>query len=90
MESKHEVADLVRAYAVRVTTFTKPVKITITAYFKGKRHIDTSNIDDKTYVDALIHAKVIEDDNAYHNPVVIKEVCTDMTEDKLLIRIEEV
>lgn len=80
---------LIMGYSKRVR-FKKPVRVTIEAYFKGKRHIDTSNIDDKIIIDGLMDAKVIEDDTAYHNPEVVKRCYPKSGEDKLIIKVEKI
>lgn len=87
---RDEIAELIKAYKPRgpQQPFTRAVVVTITAFFKGKRHIDVSNIDDKLIIDGLMHAGIIEDDDAYHNRRVIKEVCLECGEDALTIEIE--
>lgn len=82
-----EVTELVSAYNHRANVFTKPVVIEIEAYYKGKRHVDTSNLDDKIIVDAIMKVGLIKDDTAYENPRVIKSVYPESGEDKLVITI---
>lgn len=86
---KHTTAALVRSYMKRCKTFVKPVQITITAYFKGIKSVDVSNIDDKIYVDAIMNAGIIIDDKVSCNPVVIKKGILNAGEDKVEIEINE-
>jgi hypothetical protein len=65
-------------------------KMTIKAYFKGKRHIDVFNIDDKIYSDILMEMGFFKDDNAYYIPVVEKYVYPESGEDKLQLLISEI
>lgn len=67
-----------------------PAQITIQAFYKGKRGVDTSNLDDKIIVDAVMNIGIIEDDTARENPRVIKEVFLEAEENKLVITIEKV
>ena len=89
-EEKHDVADLVRCYAGRVKLFEKPVVITITAFFKGAKNVDPSNIDDKVYVDAVMRAGIIVDDNTNCNPTVIKHGVLNAEENRVEIEINEI
>lgn len=82
-----EVTELVSAYNHRKNIFTKPVVVEIEAYYKGKRHVDTSNLDDKIIVDSLMKVGLLKDDTAYDNPVVTKKVYPESGEDKLVITI---
>ena len=41
----------------------KKVKINATTYFKGNKRHDIDNLCLKPYIDGLVHAKVVRDDN---------------------------
>lgn len=66
-----------------------PAQVTIEAFYKGKRGVDTSNVDDKIIVDGLMHAGVLDDDTARENPVVIKKVYLESGENTLKITVEK-
>ena len=65
-------------------------KVVIKAYYKGKRHIDVSNLDDKAYIDILMEMGFFKDDNAYYIPVVEKYVYPESGEDKLVLSVESI
>jgi len=67
----------------------KRCEITITAYFKGKRRHDISNICEKIYEDGLVMAGIIEDDNLNIVVGIHKFAYNDQKEDKVVIEIEE-
>ena len=68
----------------------EPAEITIKAYYKGKRAVDTSNIDDKIIVDAIMHMGIISDDTPDKNPVVIKKAYRETGEDKLVVEVKKI
>lgn len=96
MQARDEVYELMRAYvsqddlrqlAKRGNGDIWPARVTITAYYKGKRHVDTSNLDDKIFVDGLMHVGIIKDDDAYHNPEVTKRVIPEAGKDEVEVDI---
>ena len=89
VSAKDEVTSLISLYGRIKKTIDVPVLVVITAYFKKERHIDSTNIDDKIYVDALRYAGILKDDNYYYNPVVAKRVLINQGEDKVEIEIIE-
>lgn len=84
---RDELASLMNPYIKR-EMFKTPVTVTIEVYYKGKRHVDTSNIDDKIIVDGLMKCGVIKNDTAYENPEVIKRCYPESGEDKLVVTVE--
>jgi Holliday junction resolvase RusA-like endonuclease len=83
---RNEIAQLIRVYTPRFEPMTNTT-IEIIAYFKGKRAIDTSNIDDKIIIDGLMKVGIIKDDTPEYNHTVIK-ICEPLTgKDELLIRV---
>jgi Holliday junction resolvase RusA-like endonuclease len=84
-KERDEIASLIRAYASRKTFSC--ASVTIEAYYKGKRSIDCSNIDDKLILDGLMHAGILEDDDATHNPEIIKKVYINSGKDELHIEV---
>lgn len=70
-----------------LSLFTKPATVSISAYYKGKRHVDTSNLDDKIIVDGLIEVGILKDDRAFENPRVIKTVYPESGVDKVVIEV---
>lgn len=89
-EQKQEVIALVRYSMKEKPYIISPAIVTIEAYYSGKRHVDTSNLDDKLYVDVLQDIGVLKDDTAFENPRVIKEVYPLSGKDELVISIERV
>ena len=86
---RDEAAALIMTYAKdRRPVF--PARVTITGFFKGKRGIDTSNLDDKLIVDGLMRAGILENDTADHNPEVVKRIVLDSGKDELLIEVEKI
>lgn len=85
---RDELSLLIRSNSKR-KMFDKPVVVIIKAYYKGKRHVDTSNIDDKIIIDGLMDAGILKDDRAYENPKVVKECYPESGKDKLEIIIKE-
>jgi len=65
-------------------------EITITAYFKGKRRHDISNICEKVFEDGLVNARVIEDDNLNIVVGIHKYAKNKAKEDKVVIEIKEI
>lgn len=86
---KEEIAVFITSYAPRKKIIS-PSKVTIKAYFKGKRSIDTSNIDDKVIIDGLMRAGFLKDDCIEENPIVIKMAFNNSGEEKLVIEIEKI
>lgn len=66
----------------------KRLNIFIHAQFKGNRRHDSDNICSKLYIDALVKAKIIEDDNC----LIVQEVKTLATighvQDEVIIELE--
>lgn len=73
---------LVRAYAGTIE-LVSPAVVVIEAYYKGKRGVDTSNIDDKHIVDALMGVGILKDDDPTENPEVIKRSYVESGVDRL-------
>lgn len=86
---RDEMATLISAYATDHSEVC-PAEVIIEAYYKGRRSVDTSNIDDKMIVDALMKVGILKDDTAYENPTVIKRVFPDSKKDELVILVIEV
>ena len=85
---KAELGQFIRAYAKRPKyPFRTPVNIKVTAYYKGKRGVDASNIDLKIYCDVLQELGIIEDDDPKHNPSVCAESITETGKDEVVIEI---
>ena len=82
------MADLIQAYATKRLQVS-PAEVTIEAYYKGRRSVDTSNIDDKMIVDALMKVGILKDDTAYENPTVTKRVFPESKKDELVILVIE-
>lgn len=71
----------------------KPVKVCkliITAFFKGKRKHDNSNICEKLLEDGLVAAGIISDDNSDVVTQITKRIVKNSNQDKIEIVIEEV
>ena len=85
---RDEIAELIFAYS-KDRSVIFPAKVTITAYFKGKRAIDTSNLDAKTILDGLMGSGILEDDTCIHNPEVILRVIAESGKDELVILVEK-
>lgn len=66
------------------------VKVIIEAWYKGKRCVDTSNLDDKIIIDGLMHIGLLEDDNPKENPIVEKIVFSETGADLLKITVREI
>jgi Holliday junction resolvase RusA-like endonuclease len=81
---RDEIAQLMMVYCKRKKEVT-PAQVEITAYFRDKRTIDTSNIDDKLIIDGLMKLGILPDDTPEHNPVVIKRAVPDTGKDELKI-----
>lgn len=88
--AKQDHVILVKSATQKRTPFKNPVSITIEAYYKGKVHVDTSNIDDKFWVDALMHVDILSDDNAICNPEVIKRSHYEAGKDEVVIKIRQI
>lgn len=86
---RDEMSDLIQAYATDRHEIC-PATVTIEAYYKGKRSVDTSNIDDKMIVDALMHVGILKDDTAYENPKVVKRVYPESKKNELVITVEAI
>jgi hypothetical protein len=87
-EQKKYIADLIAAYAKNNKPIT-PARVIIEAYYEKTRSIDTSNIDDKIIVDGLMKIGVLPDDDALHNPEVIKRCFINTGKNELRIIIEQ-
>jgi len=85
---RDEIAELIFAYS-KDRSVIFPAKVTITAYFKGKRAIDTSNIDDKLILDGLMAVKILKNDTCIENPEIVKRVISDSGKDELVILVEK-
>lgn len=85
---RDEIAELIFAYSKgRLVIF--PARVTMTAYFKGKRAIDTSNLDDKLILDGLMRSGILKNDTCIDNPEVIKRVIAESGKDELEIVVEK-
>lgn len=87
---RDEASEMVAAY----TNYKKfrpiePAQVTISAFYKGKVGVDTSNIDDKLFVDALMHIGLLTNDTAKENPIVIKKAFLSYGENKVEIMVEK-
>lgn len=89
MTHRNELAELIMAYSPQKSCLS-PAVVVIEAYYEGKRHVDTSNIDDKMIIDGLMRAGILRDDTAYENPKVIKVCYPESGVDKLDIEITSV
>lgn len=88
MNQKNEVTEFIRVYTgYKQFEPICPAQVTIKAYFKGLRAVDTSNIDDKLYIDVLQEIGILADDRPQENPRVIKEAYIKTGEDKLVIEV---
>lgn len=83
------IALLIRYHATDRTQLLA-ANVTINAYFKGKRAIDTSNIDDKFILDGLMKAGILPDDSPSFNPMVIKRSIANSGKDELEIILESI
>lgn len=88
-QHRKEIAQLISVYAKDKQTIS-PAHVTIEAYYKGKRAVDTSNCDDKCIIDGLMDAGILEDDTPEHNPIVTKMAFSETGEDKLVITVNAV
>lgn len=86
-EHRDIIAGLIRKYCTDKSVIPC-AQVTIVAYFKGKRALDTSNIDDKFVLDGLMHAGVLEDDAPAFNPEVVKRSVPNSGKDELHIIVE--
>ena len=85
---RNEVCELVAGYTgYKKHKAIENAEVTISAYYKGKRSVDTSNIDDKIFVDALMHIGVLKDDDPLNNPRVIKQAFQETGENKVIITV---
>lgn len=83
-----EVMELVRVYCKKPRTF-ECAKVTISAFYKGKRSIDPSNLDDKIFIDSLMRVGILKDDTIQENPVVVKQGFRECGFDKVVIKVED-
>ena len=67
----------------------KRCEIAITAYFKGKRRHDISNICEKVFEDGLVEAGVIDDDNLDIVVGIYKYAKNNAKKDKVVLEIYE-
>lgn len=81
---RDEIALLIR-YHAKDRTQLPAADIVINAYFKGKRAIDSTNIDDKFIVDGIMKAGILSDDDPDHNPLVLKHSIPSSGKDELEI-----
>lgn len=88
-QQRDDLCGLIRAY-MRGEGVIYPACVTIEAYYKGKRGVDTSNLDDKIIVDGLMHAGILENDTAIENPKVIKQVYLETGKDELVITVGQI
>lgn len=86
---RDSIAALIRYYC-KDRSKMAGANITIHAYFKGKRAIDTSNIDDKFILDGIMHAGILEDDSPEFNPVITKRSIPSSGKDELEIILEPI
>ncbi|MFA6071387.1 MAG: RusA family crossover junction endodeoxyribonuclease, partial [Janthinobacterium sp.] len=92
-----EIHDLVKVYICQQYAMKgklppkfKKCEIIITAYFKHKTRRDVDNLSEKLYLDGLVMAGIIEDDNLNIVVGIHKFAYNDQKEDKVVIEIEEV
>ncbi|MDD2822825.1 MAG: hypothetical protein PHQ59_01965 [Candidatus Daviesbacteria bacterium] len=69
--------------------FTKPVDITIIAYYKNNLHRDSDNIASKLYIDGLKY-KLIEEDDTRFVRRVTTEAVNGTKENKVIIKIKPI
>lgn len=86
--ARDEVVGYVKKYSSKIEVI-EPAAVTIEAYYRGKIAVDTSNIDDKLFIDALQVIGVLTNDTPLQNPVVIKKAYLATGEDKVIIRVEK-
>lgn len=88
-KARDEVKQLVSFYCKNRSQIDI-ARVTITAFFKGKRSIDTSNIDDKIWIDALMDIGILKNDTPIENPEVVKKTFINCGFDAVEIKIEEI
>lgn len=71
----------------RTPKYISPARVIIEAKFKGARGVDTSNIDDKIIIDALMEAGFLLDDDPSRNPEVVKRSQINTGVDELIISV---
>lgn len=86
VKERREVAAFIMAYCTDRKPIS-PASVRIDAYYKAGRAVDTSNLDDKIIVDALMDIGILPDDTCVENPEVIKHCFKNTGEDKLVITI---
>lgn len=85
-KEKTRVKELVREHLPKgATPYDVPVDIEVTVYF-DKRPLDSDNICDKFYIDAIKHALIHEDDRRFVRRV-ITESCVDKKNPRTVITI---
>mgnify|MGYP001603134527 CR=1 FL=1 len=84
-----EILELVKAYCKPPKKPFEKFAVYIIAYYKGKRHVDPSNIPAKEIIDGLRYAGVIKDDDAYHQKLLTVQVIPEIGEDCLSIEVIE-
>lgn len=87
--AKEEMFSLIKGYCKPPKKPFDRYRVVVEAYYKGKRHIDPSNIDTKLVCDALMNAKVVDDDNGYQNLSVEVMVKPEAGKDELVIVVEK-
>lgn len=85
---RDEIAEFMLAYAKRDELYEMDnATVEIEAFFKGKRTIDVSNLDDKLIVDGLQKLGVLPDDTPEFNKTVVKTVVPESGKDELVIMV---
>lgn len=86
-EHKKDIQKLAYYEALQHRKHFDTARITFTAHFKGKRKHDPDNLYVKPMMDALVHARVIDDDNNEVVQSVTLKVVTGAKEDFVEIEI---
>jgi len=88
---RKKLADQIHEYVWAYTPDVKKIKgkvdIAITAYYKDKRRHDSDNVASKLYIDGLVKAGILEDDDTRYVGKVTTEAIIGADEDKVVIQI---
>lgn len=68
--------------------FVGPVRVTVTSFLRHKRRRDADNLVPKFILDALVDAKVIQDDSTEYVASIVTEISFDPKNPRTEIRIE--
>lgn len=82
-----QIHEYIWAYAPNVDKISGKVDISITAHYKHKRRHDSDNVASKLYIDGLVKAGILEDDDTRYIGKVTTEAIIGAKEDKVIINI---